>query len=131
MRLALLVCCVAVGCGPTSDADLFGMWSNLDDGEYLVFEFAQSGDEDELTGESPIFRLYSYGEGDEAEEVQRGAYYVEEQVLVQEITWATDSAQIGQAYGNDIFRSTEKKLVLESVSAANGKRIFDAVDTLP
>ena len=131
MRSLLLCCCLVVGCEPTADADLFGLWSNLDQGEQLVFEFAANGDELDLTDKYKIYRLYSYGQGDDPRVVQRGGYDVTEQVLVQEVSWCEDNAQIGQSYGNDIYRSTKKKLVLESESMSNGKRVFEAVDSLP
>lgn len=121
------------GCGSAEviPADLYGMWANEDAGTWRVFDFADSSDEAELAGRSPVFILYAYSDGTEATQVQRGEYDIVTPDLVTTVLWTPDGANVGESFANEIMDLRADTLTLESSSAASGVRVFDRVDTLP
>jgi hypothetical protein len=130
----LLLCLVAPACdgGDPTPSDLFGIWGNLDAGQWRVFEFSAScTDHAELAGLSPVYSISLYAEGAAPLSVQRGTYAIKFGRLVTTVIYDANPGNIGQTFGNDIRDVGATSFELESTATASGTRLFSRRSAYP
>lgn len=148
--LACLILTCLVGCMPTTADQLFGIWTNLEDGFWRVLEFDDSLDAEGLDSVEPDYRIYNYDEGAEAVAIQAGWYEItrEEAGFVDPLLGIGDEED-GRAhtylvwhlvdaagnpsddFANEILGWSAGRLTLQSDTAEDGERVFEKADALP
>jgi len=131
MRTAVVVLCLAVGCGgdaavPTA-AELAGTWHATADGVAKEFQFAATPDgaHPELAGMTDVYVLASGGAV-----VQTGHYSVGRFAVTGHgttdalVTQVVSGTGAGNTYGNAILDWTGTTLTLSSTSAASGELVW-------
>jgi len=118
-----------------TDADLVGLWVNVDAGQVRAFRFLAAAPPESsaaLTAKPFVYELYFYAAGSAPAIAQRGHYSVRFERLVTEVVEAPlDPSQVGRMFGNDVRGFTGRSVTLESESAASGERIFKLSTALP
>ena len=105
-------------------AELVGTWKNDEDGTTRAFEFTETAG---VFG----YTLYFYPSGSAPAVAQRGTYEIAAGRLVTHVAEApVDPSLVGRDFGNDVLSFSATRFVLQSDSAASGKRTFTRVDAL-
>ncbi len=146
--LCIAVAALLSGCAPSATG-LYGIWGNLDEGTWRVFEFASELDDATVQSVEPDFFLYLYADGEQATVVQRGWYEVyspendnipcdelldlgcddDRSYLVTHVLWSEPAGLEGD-YSNEILSFASRSMTLESSSAVDG-RVFEKTTVLP
>lgn len=105
---------------PSSTVDFTGIWVNEEEGIVRAFvfsEFLTDPARMDLLGVSPVYRLYRYAMGTEAELVQRGRYSMAlGPLLVMTPTYATDGAALSQPLSLALLPSAPDTFTLQTPS---------------
>jgi len=136
--LLVLVTTLLVGCGPQipTEAEIHGIWGNLDAGTWRVLSFSDTGTEADVAGMSSVYRIHVYADASTPEEVQRGVYDVATEegagFLVTTVTWDTDMAFGGMSFANEILGFTASTgLRLDVPGSPEGERTYEPFESLP
>jgi hypothetical protein len=130
--LSLFASACDSGDADPTESELFGIWGNLDAGQWRVFEFSESSTEyPELVGRTPVYTVSLYADGASRTVVQRGIYAVKFGRLVTTVLFDTTAANIGRDFGNDISEVSAGSFKLQSTSSATGSRVFERLSAFP
>lgn len=131
-----MLCVFATACdsgaADPTESELYGIWGNLDAGQWRVFEFSEtSAANPDLAGRTPVYTVSVYAEGAAPAVVQGGTYAVKFGRLVTTVVFDSDSANVGRDFGNDISDASSSSFKLQSASSATGSRVFKRLTAYP
>lgn len=131
-----------VGVVPTV-GELRGIWANIEADEVRAWEFYGSSDDyADLAGKTNVYIVWRYGVGQPPAIAQRGTYAIVDGTLRTKPVWDTwypcDAnwvgvcpTGVGKEFSNAIVAFTDKKLRLQSDTAASGERAYERVQACP
>lgn len=135
-RAVLLLSLLLTACSGTPDeADLEGLWDNLDEAAatHRVWDFrASSSEVPEFAGKSHVYTLYLYPKGSPSVSVQRGTYAITEGSLVTTALTSQSQADVGKSFSNGITAfEAGVSFTLDKTTGADGTRTFLKVAKVP